>query len=264
MYDRFDRRIDYLRISITGACDLRCSYCLGAADAAPPPPSALDTSLILRTVAAAAELGIRKVRLTGGEPLLRADLPELIGGISETPGIEETGVTTNGTRLALLAGVLKRSGLDRINISLDTLDRERYRRLTGGDIGKVLAGIDAAIAAGFTGTKINMVIDPEAPGGEIEEMEEFCRRRGLHLQRIGRYSLREEKREHDGTDRPPKCASCNRLRITADGMVKPCLHSPREIPLDPLAPKASLIAAINAKPLRGGIAAARSLQTIGG
>jgi len=159
---------------------------------------------------------------------------------------------------------LKDAGLDRLNVSIDTLDPERYRHTTGGEIEPVLNGIEAAIAAGFTGIKINMVIGEETSPQEVADMERYCEREELALQKISRYSLREEKRDGEDTDRPPKCAGCNRLRLTADGLIKPCLHSPVEVALIPEDPRAALIEAVDRKPLRGGIASVRSMHTIGG
>ncbi len=268
MFDPYEREIDYLRIAVTGSCNLSCSYCVGAAEGEQREcGSTLTDDAIVATVRAAAAIGFHKVRLTGGEPLLRTGLPQLVRCIKAIDGITEVNLTTNGTLLSALAGPLRAAGLDRINVSLDTLDPLAYKKLTGGNIEPVIMGIGSALEAGFYPIKVNMVV-PENSGAEekrqIAEMEKFCADRGLYLQKIGRYSLREMKRDFQDFERPPKCGTCNRLRITADGMLKPCLHSPIEVPLSKDCPEESLREAIRQKPLRGAIGSRRSMQTIGG
>jgi cyclic pyranopterin phosphate synthase len=158
--DAFGRTIDYLRVSVTDRCNLRCMYCM------PPegvPPLAHDDILrfeeLLRVVQAATALGVTRLRLTGGEPLVRRGIVELIGLLRQLPALQEITITTNGILLAPLAEALKAAGLDRVNVSLDTLDAERYRAITrGGELASVLAGICAAQAAGLEPVKVNMVV----------------------------------------------------------------------------------------------------------
>ncbi|MBI5143388.1 MAG: GTP 3',8-cyclase MoaA [Nitrospirae bacterium] len=156
--DSFDREIDYLRISITDRCGLRCVYCSsGRKSGHLPQDKILTAGEIARIVQAAVSLGVRKVRLTGGEPLLRDDLPEIISSIKHI-GIRELSLTTNGQLLAGLADELKQAGLDRVNVSLDSLVPERYRKMTGGgSLSRVLDGIEAAYSTGLAPVKINMV-----------------------------------------------------------------------------------------------------------
>ena len=205
--------------------------------------------------------------MTGGEPLVKKDIAVLVRLLKSIPGVREAGLTTNGTLLGPLAAQLKDAGLDRINVSLDTLDPDKYREITrGGDIAAVLRGIDAAAAAGFRNTKINMVLIPGVNEGDAGAMAAFCRAKGIALQRIHHYSLRERG---DGGDpleaeRPHACARCNRIRLTADGKLKPCLFSDAEIAVDPADIAGSLKRAIREKPARGASCTVRGNWQIGG
>ena len=268
MYDSYNREIDYLRISVTDRCNLRCSYCMPEAGIALK--SHLDIlpyEKIVRVAAAAAELGIRKIRLTGGEPLVRKNIAFLVRELKAVAGVREVSMTSNGTLLDLRAAELKQAGLDRLNISLDTLDPARYRQITrNGEIARVMAGIDAAQAAGFADIKINMVLLPGFNEDEVEPMREFCRRRGLQLQRIHHYSLHDLRTARSGleAERPLACGVCNRLRLTADGKLKPCLFSDREFAVDFADIRASLEQAVRAKPGQGVACGNRQNWQIGG
>ncbi|MFC1582121.1 radical SAM protein, partial [Planctomycetota bacterium] len=162
---------------------------------------------------------------------------------------------------------LKAAGLDRLNISLDTLDSARYRELTGGGlIERVLEGIDAALAAGFRNTKLNMVVMPGFNEDEVEPMGVMCRDKGLDLQLIRRFSLTEPKDPEaaKGFHRPPPCGGCNRLRLLADGTLKPCLHADIEVPVDWDDIKGSILKAVSLKPEHGLACAQRQMNQIGG
>lgn len=265
MYDCFDRRIDYLRISVTDKCNLRCRYCLPEEGV---PCRGHDELLrheqIVEVVRAAVGLGLTKIRLTGGEPLVRRGIVELVAMIRAVPGVRHLGMTTNGTLLARHAAGLKGAGLDSLNISLDSLDPERYRWLTRrGDIAEVLAGIEAARREGFP-VKLNMVVLEDTPPAEIEAMRVFCREKGLQLQLINHFALNDRKREDYRFDRPPRCSTCNKIRLLADGKLKPCLHSDLEIPLDLQDVEGSLRRTIEAKPENGCACTNRSMAEIGG
>jgi cyclic pyranopterin phosphate synthase len=215
----------------------------------------------------AAGLGITKVRLTGGEPLVRRDVEQLVGSLSAIEGIEEVCMTTNGTQLGQMAPVLKKKGLSRVNISIDSLDAERYRKITGGgELGEALAGVDAAIAAGLVPIKINMVVLDDTAQDDIARMEEFCLKKGLKLQRIMQFSLydRAQLSRRVFTERPPKCVDCNRLRLTADGFLKPCLFSDHEIRVDFGDIAGSIREAVAAKPENGSSCRGRFMNQIGG
>jgi cyclic pyranopterin phosphate synthase len=255
MFDKFKRQIDYLRISVTDRCNLRCTYCMPEEGVVPKSHhDILSYEKILEVVKEAISLGVKKIRLTGGEPLLRRGVLFLVQQIKKLPGLEELTLTTNGVLLDEMSRPLKEAGLDRINISLDTLDPGKYKELTRiGDIKNVLRGIDAVIQAGFKNTKINMVLIPGFNDNEVETMQNFCLEKGFALQRINHYSLTDIE-SIDRTyvaERPLKCELCNRIRLTADGKLKPCLFSDMEIPLDFSNLKESLINAIQCKPESG-------------
>jgi cyclic pyranopterin phosphate synthase len=276
MFDRFERPITYLRISVTDKCNLRCRYCM------PPegvPMRRHEDLLTLESLAEAARaavgLGVTKIRLTGGEPLVRRGIIELVRMIAAIEGLEHLGMTTNGTLLAPRARELREAGLDSVNVSLDTLSPERYAELTrGGSIEEALSGIRAAGAAGLP-LKINMVVLDDTPPGEVEAMREYCSSINARLQLINHFDLARQKgsgesgRADDAGhgysfDRPPSCAGCNRIRLLADGTLKPCLHSDEEVRLDPARLTESLREAILSKPRLGGACTNRSMRQIGG
>lgn len=266
MLDQFNREIHYLRISITDKCNLRCTYCMPE-DGVPFKPHSAIMSFeeIVKVVETAAELGINKIRLTGGEPLVRKDVVELVRMIKAVKGIEHLGMTTNGVLLDKLALPLRDAGMDSINISMDTLNPERYKKITRiGDISYTLKGIDAAISAGFEKIKINVVVMENSPDNEIKDIQNFCNKKGLILQLINHYDLSSEKKNTYKFDRPPKCAICNRIRLTADGILKPCLHSNQEIPVNPGDIISSLKQTILDKPENGSVCTNRSMIEIGG
>ena len=176
LIDPYQRPIEYLRLSVTDRCDLRCSYCLPKGfKGFEAPEHWLSFDEIERVVRTFTELGVRRVRLTGGEPLVRAELPQLAERLTRLPGIEDLSLSTNATRLAKLAVPLKQAGVTRINVSLDSLQPERFRAITGGGkLEKVLAGLQAAKAASFQPIKINMVAMKGVNDDEIAAMVAFC------------------------------------------------------------------------------------------
>lgn len=268
MYDSYNRKIDYLRVSVTDRCNLRCTYCMPEQGIQlKRHGDILPYEKIVQVAQAASELGIRKVRLTGGEPLLRRNISFLVRELKSLPGIREVCLTSNGTLLAPLAGELKSSGLDRLNISIDTLDPGKYRRITrSGDIEMVFAGIRAAQEAGFRNTKLNMVLIPGFNDDEVDTLKEFCLRNDLRLQRIHHYSLQDHRSARGvlEAERPLPCRDCNRLRLTADGKLKPCLFSDLEFAVDFNDIRASLLQAVRAKPACGIGCANRGNWQIGG
>jgi len=184
--DRFGRSIDYLRLSVTDRCDLRCTYCLPKGfKGFEEPAHWLTFDEIERLLAAFARLGTSRVRLTGGEPLLRRNLPELAQRIAALPGIRDLSLSTNATRLSRHAQALKAAGVSRINVSLDSLDRGCMEKITGRDsLTQILDGIMAGKAAGFEPIKINMVAMRGINDGEIDAMVEFCIEHGFILRMI--------------------------------------------------------------------------------
>lgn len=185
LIDKFGRRIEYIRLSVTDRCDLRCQYCLpeGFRDFQEP-SEWLSFEEIERIIRVFAALGTRRVRLTGGEPLVRANVAELATRLAHLPGIEDLSLSTNATRLAKQATALKQAGISRINVSLDTLRAERFKQLTGGKLDKVLAGLMTAKAAGFSPIKINMVLLAGVNEDEVEDMVGFCIEHGFTLRFI--------------------------------------------------------------------------------
>jgi cyclic pyranopterin phosphate synthase len=268
MFDTYKREINYLRVSVTDRCNLRCTYCMPKAGIEMKNHAdILSYEKIVSIVAAAAKKGIHKIRLTGGEPLVRKNITFLIRELKAIPDVSEVSMTSNGTLLDLLAEELKQAGLDRLNISLDTLDARKYRQITrNGDIERVFSGIRAARKAGFAATKINMVLIPGFNGSDVEAMKQFCRENGLLLQRIHHYSLYDHKtvQKELAAERPLSCHVCNRLRLTADGKLKPCLFSDREFAVDFFAIPASLEKAVQAKPRHGVACYTRENWQIGG
>ncbi|MGY4706627.1 GTP 3',8-cyclase MoaA [Candidatus Bipolaricaulota sp. J31] len=185
MRDRFGRRITYLRISVGDRCDLRCIYCRAGTQALAPKGEVLSFEEIVDVVRVATEFGVRRVRLTGGEPLLRRDIVRLVGLLRERCDLEDLSLTTNGTRLARLARELARAGLGRVNVSLDSLKPGRYRAITrGGDLETVLSGIELAAEAGLAPVKINTVVMREVNDDEIPDLARFALERGFVLRFI--------------------------------------------------------------------------------
>ncbi|MBU6281852.1 GTP 3',8-cyclase MoaA [bacterium] len=184
--DRFDREIDYLRISLTDRCNLRCIYCMPETGTAHAEPSdALGCDEIERIVVAAAGIGFRKVRLTGGEPTLRPDLLEIVERIARVPGIDDVAMTTNGILLPGLATALRRAGLRRVNVHLDSLDPERVARvMRRGTLERILAGIEAAERAGFHPVKVNTVVVAGENDGDVVDLARLTVERDWHVRFI--------------------------------------------------------------------------------
>ncbi|MCG8479467.1 MAG: radical SAM protein [Spirochaetales bacterium] len=267
MRDSFGRTIDYLRISVTDKCNLRCRYCMPAWGVVHRRhDEVLRIEEYLAVVTEAAKLGITKVRLTGGEPLVRRGIVELVAGIAEVPGIEIVAVTTNGTRLTSMARPLYEAGLTHLNISIDTMDPERYSIITrGGRLEHAVAGALAARDVGFERIKINVVAGRDwVDSADRAALETFCRRNGFALQRIAEYELTARRHDTLRFERPLPCETCNRIRLLSTGRLKPCLHSDHEIPVDFDDIAASLQRAALAKPERGTACTNRGMVEIGG
>ncbi len=265
MLDLYNRKITYLRISVTDRCNLRCTYCMPE-EGVPwvPHDTILRFEEIEEIVRVAASLGVKKIRITGGEPLIRKGVPSLIGNLKKIEGIEFVGITTNGTLLRSLKKELARSGVDRVNVSLDTLDGALYKKVTrGGSIEQVIDGIEAMGEAGIP-IKINMVVQESTSEREIADMKEFAEQHGATLQLIKEYRLTDQKSNSIAYHRPPPCDGCNRIRILANGTLKPCLHSNIEIPIDMDNIRHSLEQVVEAKPLHGTKSRRASVSEIGG
>lgn len=276
MIDRFDREIDYLRVSVTDRCNERCLYCMpkgyhGWSEKA----DHLSADEVVKVVEASTRVGFRKFRLTGGEPLVRRDIVEIAERMWQLPGVQTLGISTNGVMLKDLAKPLKAAGVRSVNISLDAMDAEVYRRLTGGKWDLAMDGIGAAAVAGFEVVKLNCVLlrgvnddqivplarfgaamgmpvrfielMPLAPGGPVDDRHFFPIAEAMQR-------LREEGPLLPARDRRPGhgparyyhfgrglvgfigsvtcddfCQSCNKLRLTAEGKLRPCLGQHGEV-----------------------------------
>ena len=265
MRDAFGREIRYLRISVTDRCNLRCRYCMPEEGIALiSHEEILSYERITEIASAAVRLGLTKIRLTGGEPLARKAIVDLVRKLRAIPGLRTLAMTTNGTLLASLAADLAAAGLDSVNISLDTLDPAKYAFITRrGSLADALAGLDAAIRSGLA-VKLNMVVLPETEASEIEAMRGFASSKGATLQTIARYSLQEDKRDDYAYDRPPSCSSCDRIRLMADGTLRSCLHSDLDFKVDFDDIEGSIKAAILGKPAHGAVSSTPSVGQIGG
>ncbi|MEK7375991.1 MAG: radical SAM protein [Candidatus Margulisiibacteriota bacterium] len=267
--------MNYLRIAVTDRCNLRCVYCMPEEGIElKRHKDMLSYEEIIKICETAITLGIEKIRLTGGEPLVRKDICLLVNGISSIPGIKDLAMTTNGIYLEDFAADLKISGLRRVNVSLDSLNPDRYAKITrGGDLSKVLAGIDRAIKVGLTPVKINIVLSrsdrEEFNEDEIEDFKRFSNKSGVKLQFIRQMSLRSCKTAFDEgssniCSRPPDCGSCNRIRLTADGKFKPCLFSDTEIDVREFGAARAMLMAVESKPEAGQTCYKREMVQIGG
>ncbi len=266
MFDQYNRIIDYLRISVTDRCNLRCTYCMPAEGIRLMQHNdILSFEEILEVVKTGVTHGIKKVRITGGEPLVRKGITGFVKMLSGIKGIEDLSMTTNGILLEQFAPPLSSAGLHRINISLDTIDPEKFSNITrGGDINKVFRGIEAAKKAGLHPIKINTVIYKNRNEPDALEVKSYCEKNNLEIRYIhvmelskGEFSIVEGG---DGGD----CSNCNRLRLTANGMIKPCLFSDREYSVRDLGIEEAYRLALLNKPACGTVNEVGQFYNIGG
>ena len=220
--DQFGRRIDYLRLSVTDRCDLRCSYCIPEGFTGFEEPGHwLNFDEIERLIGAFARLGVSRIRLTGGEPLLRRDIAGLAGRIAALPGIEDLSLSTNATQLERHAHALKAAGVTRLNVSLNSLQQARVEKINGRDVlAKVMAGLAVAQDAGFAPIKLNMVALAGTNDDEIDEMVAFCMQRGFVLRLIEAMPMGDTGRNAEYLDLQPVK---ERLRKEFD-LVETALH----------------------------------------
>lgn len=269
LQDHFGRQVEYVRLSVTDRCDLRCHYCIPKGfKAFSQPDTWLTFADIERLVSTLTQLGVRRFRLTGGEPLLRRDLTDLVAALAAINGVEDLSLTTNGTQLAKWAKPLYTAGLQRLNVSLDSLRRDCLEQISGYDrLPHILEGLMAAKEAGFKHLKINMVALKNVNEDDIEPMIEFCKTHGFILRLIETMPLGASGQHSQGLNLSDKlakwiahyqlrpscqtlgggparywesldgrfnlglitplsqhfCATCNRVRISVDGVLYPCL-----------------------------------------
>ena len=200
LIDRFGRVIDYIRLSVTDRCDFRCVYCMTEDMTFLPRKQILSLEELYQVAKAFTELGVKKIRLTGGEPMVRSDVMTLIEQLGALPGLEELLLTTNGAQLGKFAEPLKKAGVNRINISIDSLDAERFKRISRvGKLDKVLAGIDAANAAGFERIRLNSVIMKGYNEDEVLPLTDYALQRNIDIAFIEEMPLGEAS-DHNRED----------------------------------------------------------------
>ncbi len=278
MKDTLGRKINYLRVSITDLCNLRCKYCMpeeGVEKVCHNQILSLEETF--QVIKASVELGVNKIRLTGGEPLIRKGVINLVNQIASLPGVDDLALTTNGLLLKKYARDLKNAGLNRVNISLDTLNEEKFKQITrGGSLKLVLEGIEAAKEVGLLPIKLNTVVIGGFNDDEIERFAQLTMEgievRFIELMPIGQAAdwaksnfisndaVKDKIKDltpvyNEDISSPAKyyklpnatgkigfinpisnhfCKNCNRIRLTADGKIKPCLHSNQEIDIKTL------------------------------
>ncbi|MBN1340707.1 MAG: GTP 3',8-cyclase MoaA [Bacteroidales bacterium] len=266
MYDRFNRKINYLRISVTDRCNLRCIYCMPEEGIRLlPHDEILSFEEIFRVAETAVAMGVDKIRITGGEPLVRKNITDLVSMLAGLPGVNDLSMTTNGIYLEQYAEALAAAGLYRVNISLDSMDPERYRLITRtGDIHDVLKGIDAALHAGLTPVKINCVIKKSPLEKDARDVAAFCLEKGLEIRYIMEMNLKTGSFSKVIGGEGGDCAFCNRLRLTANGKVKPCLFSDLEYDVRTMGIREALTAALENKPKHGSANKTNAFCNIGG
>ena len=182
LIDRFDRRISYLRLSVTDRCDFRCQYCMAETMEFLPRSEVLTIEELLRTARLFTELGVRKIRVTGGEPLIRRGVHELFEGLGALAGLDSLALTTNGSQLADSGHALHDAGVNSINISLDSLQAERFKAITRiGDLNTVLRGIDRAVECGFDRIRLNVVILDGLNRDEVVPLTHYALEKGIHI-----------------------------------------------------------------------------------
>jgi len=266
MLDSYSRNINYLRISVTDRCNLRCIYCMPAEGIdLVEHDKILKFEEITQFTGMAVSKGVNKVRLTGGEPLVRKGIVDLVQMLSKIKEIKDFGMTTNGILLSKYAKDLKKAGLHRVNVSLDTLDSIKYKTVTrGGELHDVLLGIEAAKDAGLNPVKINTVIKNSITEKDATAVAEWAKKNNVQIRFIKQMDLQKGKFGivHGGTG--GDCKICNRLRLTSDGYIKPCLFNDTGINIRKIEYEEAFEKAIKLKPKCGESASSNKFYNIGG
>lgn len=266
MKDCIGREINYLRISITDRCNCRCIYCMPEEGVElKRHDEILSFEEIYEIAKYAVSRGINKIKLTGGEPLHRRDIVHLVKLLAGIPGLDDLGMTSNGILIPPVAHQLKEAGLQRVNISLDTLDEKRYREITRQcELKDALKGIDAAIDAGLTPVKINMVLIPGVNEDEKDKMRHFAEINGLGIRFIKMMDLQNGIWSIVEGGIGGLCEECNRLRLSADGKLRPCLFADLEYDVRVLGIEEAYKQALAHKPEKGKHTSNRRMIQIGG
>ncbi|WP_075589930.1 GTP 3',8-cyclase MoaA [Labilibacter marinus] len=267
MLDGYKREINYLRISVTDRCNLRCTYCMPAEGIQ---LMRHDEVLSLEKIAEVARIGaekfgIKKIRLTGGEPLVRKGIVSLVKMLKAIEHIDEISMTTNGILLSKYASELKEAGLSRVNISLDSLNPDKFKDVTrGGNIEDVFKGIETAKEVQLTPVKINVVKMDSSNKDELEKLEEFCQQEELKIQYIKQMNLETGTFSQVEGGQGGNCSICNRLRLSADGYLKPCLFSNQAYSIKELGIEKAFNSALQNKPEKGKTSHKHGFYNIGG
>ena len=266
MLDRFNRHINYLRISVTDRCNLRCRYCMPESGIKLVSQEEILTfEEIFDFVGVAVKLGINKVRLTGGEPLVRKGIVQLVEMLASIPGIKDLGMTTNGILLDRYAEDLAAAGLTRVNISLDSLDKGNFQYITRvGKLENVFRGIKSAQQAGLNPIKINCVVKDNIKEPDAISVNEFGRKNGMQVRFIKEMDLESGLFSVVKGGDGGKCHICNRLRLTSDGFLKPCLFSEVGYNIREYDYETALKLAIGNKPEKGSLNNVNNFYNIGG
>ncbi len=265
MLDKFDRKINYLRISVTDRCNQRCYYCMPKEGVNfIKHEDILSYEEIAEITAELVGLGIDKVRLTGGEPLVRRGIISLVSMLSNIEGIKDLSMTTNGVLLSKYAEELKKNGLDRLNVSLDSINPAEYKKITNFDkLKEVLDGLQAAVKAGFKTIKLNCVIKESSDEENAREVAEFAAENGFEIRFIRMMNIAKgEFWPVEGGD-GGNCKSCNRLRLSSDGRLFPCLFSDKTFSVKDLGVEEAFKQALEYKP-ETGKRAENKFYTLGG
>ncbi len=266
MKDSFGREINYLRISVTDRCDLRCRYCMPAEGIdLIPMKDVLTFEEITQVAAIAVEKGVNKIRLTGGEPLVRRGIAKLVGMLSKISGVNDLAMTTNAISLSKHADDLAAAGLNRVNISLDTLRPDAFKHITrGGDIRKVFEGIAAARSAGLTPIKLNCVVSQSSSEPDAREVNKYGQENNLEVRFIKQMNFAEGSFAVVEGGQGGDCPRCNRLRLSSDGLIRPCLFSDLGFSTRELGPSQAIERALAEKPESGGKCSHNWMRAVGG
>lgn len=255
-----------MRVSVTDRCNLRCAYCM------PPEGVALlrhedilAFEEIVEVARTAVSMGVTKLRLTGGEPLTRRDIVDLVRMLAGIEGVEDLSMSTNGVFLAENADALAKAGLHRVNVSLDSLDPKRYGEIThGGDVSRVLDGISAAKSAGLNPIKLNCVVNGASSEPDARAVAQFATKHDLEVRFISRMDFPSGTFSVVDGGSGGDCARCSRLRLSSDGFIRPCLFSKLGFSVRELGPRQAIEQAVTHKPESGKPCEGNVMSRIGG
>ncbi len=266
MLDSFNRNITYLRVSVTDRCNLRCTYCMPDEGIQMlRHEDILNFDEIVEVIIEGVRLGINKVRITGGEPLVRRNVVNLVAMIAKIPGISDLSMTTNGILLEQFAKPLSDAGLMRVNVSLDTVDPEKFALITrGGDITRVFSGIQAAKEAGLSPIRINCVVQFSSQESDARAVAEYGKLNGFEVRYIHQMDLENGDFAIVEGGEGGDCARCNRLRLTASGKIIPCLFGGEEYDVRILGAAEAFRKAVASKPACGTVNQKSEFYNIGG